>query len=77
MRLHITVNKPLNAVDGGGGGWYGGGGSSYIGGQPSAPVRNAESIAGNRWMPSYNGGSMLGNAGPCYGTFLLVDRNVN
>lgn len=61
-------------INGGAADQGGGGGSSYIGGYGSAIVRNAQTIPGNQTMPSFSGGYMVGNTGPCYATFRLVER---
>ena len=51
----------------------GGGGSSYIGGYGSIQIRNAYTKAGNEQMPSFDGGFMTGNDGPCHARFLIVE----
>ena len=60
----------------------GGGGSSYIGGyngyingvHVTIPVRIALTISGDEEMPSPNGGSMIGNVGPCIARFIILEK---
>ena len=66
---------------GGGGGYYGGrggwgdtagyGGSNYV----SPRFTNAVTRWGNQTMPSVNGGTQVGNNGPCYARIELMSRS--